>query len=485
MSRTPFLQQLLRQREVADLRHAGVALRAAVLQHHDAGLVDVEILVLDGRAHLLGRLEDHRATRVLQHLRRRGGRFDDSAVRREIAAQHGDACVALVWPLERRDDLVVPARGVLHVLPERLTVRGQRVLVQQAVLSQRAQHHRQSARVIEVLHEELARRHQVGHAVHATRQLVEVGERQRHAEAARDREQMDHGVRRAADGRERADRILERGACQNLREHEFLVHHPDDAPAGHARQRVAARVGRGNRGVLRQAYAERLDDRGHARRGAHRHAVAGAAVHRGLGFAKLCLRELACTHLLAHGDDVRARAHQRAAVVRGELRAARDADRRQVRGRRAHQQRRRGLVAAHQQHDAVERVRAQRFLHVHGREVAVQHGGRSHRDLAERRHGELERKAAGLEHAVAHVLGDAPEVRVAGRELRPRVANADHGPAVELIVRNTHALQPRPVVEPHFAAAAEPGLTAERLLVIWHAVSSVSTEGRNPCTWPR
>ena len=42
MSRTPLLQQLRRQRHVADLGHARIALRAAVLQHHDAGLVDVE-----------------------------------------------------------------------------------------------------------------------------------------------------------------------------------------------------------------------------------------------------------------------------------------------------------------------------------------------------------------------------------------------------------------------------------------------------------
>src|SRR5436309_1660016 len=37
------LQELGRQRHVADFGHAGIALRPAVLQHHDALLGDVEI----------------------------------------------------------------------------------------------------------------------------------------------------------------------------------------------------------------------------------------------------------------------------------------------------------------------------------------------------------------------------------------------------------------------------------------------------------
>ena len=45
--------------------------------------------------------------------------------------------------------------------------------------------------------------------------------------------------------------------------------------------------------------------------------------------------------------------------------------------RRAHHQRRRGLVAAHQQHHAVDRVAADAFLDVHAGEVAVQHRGRA------------------------------------------------------------------------------------------------------------
>src|SRR6185312_6801995 len=73
---------------------------------------------------------------------------------------------------------------------------------------------------------------------------------------------------------------------------------------------------------------------------------------------------------------------------------------------------------------------------------------------------ELEREAAGVEHAVAHVLGDRAEMRIAGRELRPRVADADDRPPLELVLREAAVLEPRAVVEPHLVLAREPGFAA-------------------------
>ena len=69
------------------------------------------------------------------------------------------------------------------------------------------------------------------------------------------------------------------------------------------------------------------------------------------------------------------------------------------------------------------------------REVAVEHRGRPEQRLAERHHRELEREAAGFVDADLHLLGERAEVRVAGRELAEGVADADHRPAVELVVR--------------------------------------------------
>src|SRR5215211_691433 len=50
--------------------------------------------------------------------------------------------------------------------------------------------------------------------------------------------------------------------------------------------------------------------------------------------------------------------------------------------------------------------------------------------------------------SVAHVLGKHAEVRVARRELGPRVADADDRPAVELVLRHAAVLHPAAVDEP-------------------------------------
>ena len=105
------------------------------------------------------------------------------------------------------------------------------------------------------------------------------------------------------------------------------------------------------------------------------------------------------------------------------------------------------------------------LLDVHGGEVAEEHGGRPHRHLAQRGDRELEREAAGIEHAVADMLGDGAEMRVAGVELGPGVADADDRPALELVLREAAVLQERAVVEPHLVLAREPGLAAQRLLL--------------------
>ncbi len=125
-----------------------------------------------------------------------------------------------------------------------------------------------------------------------------------------------------------------------------------------------------------------------------------------------------------------------------EHRAAGDDQRGQIAARRAHHQRRRGLVAAAQQHDAVDRIAADGFLHVHAGQVAEQHGGGPDVGFAQRHHRELQRKSAGFVDAALHTLGDLAEVGVAGRQLGPGVADADHRPPVEKMRREALVLHP-------------------------------------------
>jgi hypothetical protein len=109
-------------------------------------------------------------------------------------AAEGYAGVRLERRFEGGDDLGIPARGRLHILADRAAVGGQRVLMQQALLDERAQHHRQTARVIEILHQESPRRHQVDQAMHTATQAVEVIQREIDPHPPRDRQQMHHGV---------------------------------------------------------------------------------------------------------------------------------------------------------------------------------------------------------------------------------------------------------------------------------------------------
>ena len=85
-------------------------------------------------------------------------------------------------------------------------------------------------------------------------------------------------------------------------------------------------------------------------------------------------------------------------------------------------------------------------------------------------------KAARVEHAVAHVLRELAEMRVAGRRLRPGVADADDRPAVELVVRDALVLHPRPVDERVAVVAAEPDGGAELAFLPGHLAIHVDRD---------
>src|SRR4051794_23634958 len=81
---------------------------------------------------------------------------------------------------------------------------------------------------------------------------------------------------------------------------------------------------------------------------------------------------------------------------------------------------------------------------IHGRQVAIEHRGWAHGDLPKRGHGELERKATRIEHAVADMLGNGAEMGVAGVELGPGVADPDYRASLELVLRKAAVLEEGP-----------------------------------------
>ena len=188
---------------------------------------------------------------------------------------------------------------------------------------------------------------------------------------------------------------------------EVLRDHLDDPPPRRLGEGQAPRVGRGDRRVAGQRHPQRLGHRGHRRGGAHDHAVAGRAREAALQLAPGLLVEPARAELVPVAPDVRPRAHLLGPEHPAEHRAARDHDRRQVRAGRAHEHGGRGLVAAREEHDAVEGQAPDALLDVHRHEVPEEHRRRLHEGLGERDHRELEREPARAPDAPLDVLGDA------------------------------------------------------------------------------
>ncbi len=117
----------------------------------------------------------------------------------------------------------------------------------------------------------------------------------------------------------------------------------------------------------------------------------------------------------------------------------------------------RGLVAAAEQHDAVDGIGADGLFDVHADQVAVEHGRRAHVGLARGHDRELHRQPAGLPHAALHVVRDGPQVRVARRQLRPGIADADDRAAVEHVGGQPLVPHPAAVDEAVLVVLAEPG----------------------------
>ena len=89
------------------------------------------------------------------------------------------------------------------------------------------------------------------------------------------------------------------------------------------------------------------------------------------------------------------------------------------------------LVAATEQHDAVDRVGPQHLLDGHRGHVAPQHRGRADQRLAERHDRQVERDPARLVDALLDALGDLVEMGVARRQIGGGVGDRDVRAAVE------------------------------------------------------
>ena len=186
------------------------------------------------------------------------------------------------------DDL---GRHGVEVLADRPAGDGQRVEVQQ--VADLLEHRRQPAGVVEVLHQVGAGGLEVDEPRRARAQLVEERERQLDPEPPRVGDQVDDRVGRAGDRVQRADRVLERLAREDVRGAQVALDELDDLPSRRLGEVRAAGVDRRDRRAARQRQPERLGHAGHRRRGPHRHAMPVRARHRVLDLGEVLLADAA------------------------------------------------------------------------------------------------------------------------------------------------------------------------------------------------
>ncbi len=183
------------------------------------------------------------------------------------------------------------------------------------------------------------------------------------------------------------------------------------------------------------------------------------SAHARLSQQQFFLKHAAGTDRFAEAPDI-ACPDIAALELAGQHRSPRHYNRRDVYTARTHHQGRSSLVTTTHQDDAIDRICANRLLHVHADEVSKQHGRWFHKGFAERHHRKLDGKTTGLINPALHRFRQLPKVRVTRRQLRPRIANADHRPSIKFMRRDTLILHPCPVDETVFAFFAKPILTA-------------------------
>ena len=298
------------------------------------------------------------------------------------------------------DDLGVPDLRVVEVVDQRPAGDGERVGSSRS--RDLAQHGEQPAGPVEVLHQEPAGRLQV--------------DQQRHAGADRGRSRPGSASMpsRPAMASRCTTALVEPPIAASATIALWnepavrkvlgpaVLRRPARRPAGRSRARppAAGCPGPGCRpGRAGRCRAPR--PAGHRRGGAHRVAVAAAADHRRLGLEERLART-ACRPRTSSREPphVGAAAERHAAEGAGEHRPAGHDHGRQVDRGRGHQQRRDRLVAAAEQHDAVDRVGPQHLLGRHRGHVAPEHRGRPDLRLAERHDRQVQRDAAGLVDAL-------------------------------------------------------------------------------------
>ena len=213
---------------------------------------------LDRREAVLLGVEHARGAAVVRALVAR--ELDDAALGGEVAVEDREAAGRLDRVLDRHHDLLagrlLGARG--HVA-ERAAVDAVRAGVDEVALLQLARDEADAAGLVHVGRDEAAARLEARDDRRARGDALEVVERELDAELARDRDQVQDAVRRAAGRGHAGGGVLERVARDQLRGAQVAPHDVHDEPAGGDGRVGLALVRRGDAGERGGADAEEVE----------------------------------------------------------------------------------------------------------------------------------------------------------------------------------------------------------------------------------
>ena len=366
----------------------------------------------------------------------------------DIAAQNFDMARfidRLVPGLHDELRAVVDAADAFQVLSQRFAGHGRAVAVQHSQVEQSFQDGGRAADFVQIEHHIASAGFQVGEVRHFVADAVEVIERPFHFGLAGNRHQVQHGIGRAAERENERVRVFQGLAGDQVARPDVVL---DETDKGFARQKRLALFGGGHAGTARavgQGKPHRLDRAAHGVGRVHAAARARAGTRAALHLMHFLLTDMSGLILpdgLEDAGDIYVLprlidARQNAAAIYENAGDVQASHRHHAAGH--------VLVAAAEREYAVVVHASRHDLDAVGNhfagDQAVAHPLMPHHDaVAGRGRAEDLRHAAACPHALAAVLYQPVEMRVAGRDGAEQACHADHR-AFEILVMKSDCPQ--------------------------------------------
>ena len=248
------------------LPHPGTPYGALGPDHHDVAVGD-----LMAEQSIERRLLTRKDTgRSLEGVQGHTGNLDHGAIDGEVPSENGDPALCGQRLCRIHDHvLIIGHHDVDKVLCHRLAGDCQHIAIEETLVEQRLEDHRDTPNPVEIDHVIAPEGLQIPQVRCPPGNAIKVFEIERHIGLVGNRQKVKHGVGRSAEGHHRGDGILEGGTGHDLpRGHPRLEQRHDRLP-GATGKITESGIDGGHSGRARQRHADRLADRRHRVGGEH------------------------------------------------------------------------------------------------------------------------------------------------------------------------------------------------------------------------